>query len=269
MKASGTFSNSTKQYHYYPNKKSEEENQTICVSGIGSSKPFHTLAIHFIPCFDMLEKTQCFPFYTYAEDGTSRQENITDWALAQFQEAYGAETTKQDIFHYVYTVLHHPAYRERYAENLKRELPRIPLVKDPEAFKALVLAGARLADVHINYEQVQEYRLKSQVTKEPLSWYVEKMRLPQDKTAITYNESLLLEGGPPKCFAYRLGNRSALEWVIDQYQVSHDKRSNITSDPNRNDEPQYIVHLLGKVITASLETNKIVAGLPALGLPTE
>jgi predicted helicase len=93
--------------------------------------------------------------------------------------------------------------------------------------------------------------------------------LIQDKTAITYNESITLEGIPPECFAYRLGNRSALEWVIDQYQVSHDKRSNITSDPNRNDEPQYIVHLIGKVITVSLETNKIVAGLPDLRLPTD
>jgi predicted helicase len=257
------------QFPYiFPNPGSEEINQLIWLK-VGSEWPMFALATNIIP--DMLPQggSQCFPLYTYSEDGTNRQENITDWALAQFQEVYGAQATKQDIFHYVYAVLHHPAYRERYAENLKRELPRISLIKDPEAFKALVTAGARLADIHINYEQIQEYRLKSRVIKEPLSWYVEKMRLTQDKTAITYNESLLLEGIPPECFEYRLGNRSALEWVIDQYQVSHDKRSNITSDPNRNDEPQYIVHLLGKVITVSLETNKIVAGLPDLGLPTD
>lgn len=100
--------------------------------------------------------------------------------------------------------------------------------------------------------------------EEKLNWLVEKMRLTKDKRAIIYNEFLTLDGIPPETFAYRLGNRSALEWVIDQYQVSTDKRSGITNDPNREDEPDYVVKLIGRVITVSLETQKVIASLPPL-----
>ncbi len=99
-----------------------------------------------------------------------------------------------------------------------------------------------------------------------LDWRVTKMRLGKDKTSLIYNQFLTLSGIPPKTYEYRLGNRSALEWVIDQYQVSTDKRSGITNDPNRDDDPEYIVRLIGQVITVSLETVKIVGALPALGV---
>jgi predicted helicase len=112
----------------FPTPKTETENQVICVSGVGSSKPFHVLLVNLIPCFDFLEKTQCFPFYTYNEDGSNRQENLTDWALNHYQTHYqDKQITKWDIFYYVYGLLHHPTYQEKYAANLKRELPRIPL----------------------------------------------------------------------------------------------------------------------------------------------
>ena len=101
----------------------------------------------------------------------------------------------------------------------------------------------------------------------PLDWRVEKMRFSKDKTQIVYNDFLTLDGIPPKALAYRLGNRSALEWIIDQYRVKEDKRSGIINDPNREDDPQYIVKLIGKVITVSLETMEIVEGLPKLGIP--
>ena len=111
----------------FPISETEQENRVICVSGLGSNKPFQTLMASLIPCFDILEKTQCFPFYTYDEDGKNRRENITDWALEQFRTHYRDETiTKWDIFHYVYGLLHHPDYRERYQANLKRDLPRLP-----------------------------------------------------------------------------------------------------------------------------------------------
>ena len=278
-----------------------------------------------------------------------------------------------DIFHYVYAVLHHPEYRERYAANLKRELPRMPFVgvallggaglqrgvsetldldgaglqpggtlpgapekqipqglkplrddKQREAsqrgaeaphyqvggrrgsagvesgelgsaglqagvnadlqgpdstlpkasaqptaerpkqiFRAFADAGKRLADLHVNYEQQPEYPLE-RVEKGQLNWRAEKMRLSKDKTTLVYNEFLTLKGIPPETYEYRLGNRSALEWVIDQYQVSTDKRSGITNDPNRADDPEYIVRLIGQVITVSLETMKIVKALPEL-----
>ena len=214
-----------------------------------------------IPCLDMLEKTQCFPFYTYDEDGSNRRENITDWALAQFREHYHDDRiAKWDIFHYIYPLLHYPQYREKYAANLRRDLPHIPFAPD---FWAFATAGARLAELHVGYEDQPEYPLPWIESKDaPLSWRVEKMKLSQDKTQLVYNDFLTFGDIPPETFDYRLGNRSALDWVIDQYRVTTDKRTGIVNDPNRLDDPQYIVRLIGKVITVSLATVKIVKGLP-------
>jgi len=227
--------------------------------------------------------SQCFSFYSYDEDGSNRRENITDWALNEFRTHYSDPSiTKWDIFHYVYAVLHHPEYRERYAANLKRELPRIPFLTagpstppdagsaqdDKRIFGEFAKAGKKLADLHVKYEQQPEYPLE-RVEKGQLNWRVEKMRLSKDKTTLTYNEFLALKGIPPETYEYRLGNRSALEWIIDQYQVSTDKRSGITNDPNRADDPEYIVRLIGQVITVSLETMKIVNGLPDLLVATD
>jgi predicted helicase len=185
--------------------------------------------------------------------------------LEKFRAQYGdGAITKWDIFHYVYALLHHPLYRERYAANLKRELPRVPFAPD---FHAFARAGARLADIHVNYEHATEYPLERLEQKGvALDWRVERMRLSKDKQSLVYNEFLTLAGIPPEVYEYRLGNRSALEWVVDQYQVTIDKRSGITNDPNRADDPEYIVRLVGQVIAVSLETVKIVRELPALGL---
>ena len=156
-------------------------------------------------------------------------------------------------------MLHHPYYREHYAENLKRDLPHIPLLKEGGGFETCVRIGKRLMELHLNYEQEKEYPLKWVENRNvPLNWRVDKMRLSPNKDALIVNEWLTLAGIPQECFQYRLGNRSALEWVIDQYQVSTDARSGITSDPNREDEPKYIVQLVGKVITVSVETVRLV-----------
>jgi predicted helicase len=175
--------------------------------------------------------------------------------------------SKRDIFHYVYALLHHPEYRARYAENLKRELPRIPLVASNETFWALVAAGEQLAALHLGYEQAPEYPLQWIENNDlPFSWRVQKMRLSPDKTHLVVNASLTLGAIPPEALGYRLGNRSALEWLIDQYQVTTDKRSGLVSDPNRANDAEYIVRLVGRVVTVSVETVRIVAGLPPLGL---
>ena len=153
-----------------------------------------------------------------------------------------------------------PTYRQKYADNLKRELPRIPLAPD---FRAFAKAGEKLAKLHLEYESVKEWKLQWVETEDlPLSYRVEKMKLERDKESLHVNDSLTLTGIPPETFQYRLGNRTALEWVIDQYQVSTDKRSGITSDPNRADDPQYIVRLVGQVIRVSVETVKLVESLP-------
>jgi predicted helicase len=144
---------------------------------------------------------------------------------------------------------------------MKRELPRIPLAP---AFKAFTKAGKKLAELHLNYEVFDSWPLKWIETEGvPLSYHVEKMRLSKDKTQLKVNDSLILAKIPPEVFDYRLGNRSALDWVIDQYQISTDKRSGITSDPNNPDDEEYIVRLVGQVVRVSVETVKIVNSLPA------
>jgi len=207
--------------------------------------------------------SQCFPFYTYEEDGSHREENITDWALAEFRNHYSDKSiTKWDIFHATYAILHHPEYRTRYAANLKRELPRIPFV--PE-FRAYARIGAALMKLHIEYEEQPEYPLE-RMEKGKLDWRVEKMALSKDKTQLKYNDFLTLSGVPPEAYEYRLGNRSALEWVVDQYRVTTDARSGIVNDPNREDDPEYIVRLVGQVVTVSVETVKLVRELAGLQL---
>lgn len=131
-------------------------------------------------------------------------------------------------------------------------------------FWAFADAGRQLSDLHLNYEQLEPYPLQFLETPGmPLSYRVEdKMRLSKDKSAVSVNPTLTLAGIPPEAFNYRLGNRSALEWVIDQYQVSTDQRSGIRSDPNRPDDQEYIVRLVGQVVRVSVETVRIVADLP-------
>jgi predicted helicase len=188
--------------------------------------------------------TQCFPL-----------SHLKDAAVAQFRQHYSdGSIGKEDVFHYLYALLHHPGYRERYAANLKRELPRIPFAPD---FAAFASAGKELARLHVEYESLEPWPLQEIETEGvPYSQRVEKMKLSADKQSLRVNESLTLGGIPAEAFEYRLGSRSALEWVIDQYQVKGE------SDPNREDDPGYIVRLVGQVVRVSLATVRIVKVLP-------
>ena len=245
----------------FPTQEIEKENLYIAVTN-HSQVPFIVQISNFIPDVALGGRmTQCFPFYTYDKDGSNRQENITDWALKQYQNHYqDPKITKWDIFYYIYAISHHPIYRNRYEANLKKELPRIPFAPQ---FTPFAIAGKQLADLHLNYENQPEYPLKFIENDDlPLNWRVEKMRLSKDKTQIIYNEFLTLSGIPQEVFTYKLGNRSALDWIIDQYQIKTDKRSGIINDPNRLDDEQYIIRLIGQIITVSLETMKIVNSLP-------
>ena len=244
----------------FPTPETEQENRVICVSGIASTKPFQVLMADVMPNNALLQLTQCFPFYTYDEDGSNRRENITDWALSHFRTQYADDTiTKWDIFHYNYAVLHHPDYRETYQVNLKHDLPHLPFA--PE-FWRFVEIGRALADLHVNYEDFDV--MPKVVETPPLNWRVEKMTLSKDKTSLRYNESLTVADIPPEVFDYRLGTRSALEWVIDRYRVKPDPNgSGIVADPNGADA-QYIVRLVGQVMHVSVETVRLVGGLPPL-----
>ena len=179
---------------------------------VGSAWPFFALMADCI-C-DLLPQSgsHCFPLSHLRDDAPAK---------------FGLKS-KEDLFHYLHALLHHPGYRERYAQNLKRELPRIPRAPDPKAF---VTAGRKLAHLHVNYESLKPYPLKEiESPGEPISWRVEKMKLSADKTSLKVNDWLTLDGIPPEAFDYRLGSRSALEWVIDQYRVKNN------SDPNRPDD---------------------------------
>ncbi len=248
----------------FPTPETETENRVICLTALGSKKVFHCLMTQQLADVHLTGDSQCFPFYTYNEDGTNRQENITDWALSEFRTRYNDDTiTKWDIFHYNYALLHHPVYREKYEMNLKRDLPHIPFAED---FWGFANAGAALADLHVNYESAPKYDGLKYIETEGMTvdWRVEKMRLSKDKTQLKYNDFLTLDGIPAEASDYKLGNRSALEWVMDQYRVKVDKRSGIVNDPNRETEPQYIVDLVGRVISVSLRTVEIVNDLPPL-----
>ena len=251
------------QHRIFPTPDTEIENRAIQIK-VGQEWPMFALMSNKIP--DALPQggSQCFPFYTYNEDGTNRRENITDWALVEFRTHYSDDAiTKWDIFHYTYALLHHPTYREKYEMNLKRDLPHIPFTED---FWGFSKTGAALADLHVNYESVPKYSgLKYIETPGMIvDWRVKKMKLSKDKTQLTYNDFLTLDGIPAEIYDYKLGTRSALEWIVDQYRVKTDKRSGIVNDPNRAEAPRYIVDLIGRVINMSLKTVEIVEGLPEL-----
>lgn len=280
-----------KNSSYFPTP--QHENQTIWMTGQGSSAAFATLMTDVIPehVFGAGNPGPSFPRWTYekvsADDGLfaassgevdeygyRRVDNITDEILAVYRETFGPQVSKDDIFHYVYGVLHSQQYREVFAADLKRMLPRIPLAASSADFQAFVDAGRALADLHVNYETVDPYPLHE--STHPLDvdewelYRVTKMRW-EDKTtrkAIIYNGYLTLSDIPAAVHEYRLGSRSGLEWLIDRYQVKTDKASGIVNDPNdwcrEHDDPRYIVDLVKRVTRVSVETMDIVRSLPEL-----
>ena len=254
---------------FFPTKQARKENSIICVN-LTVERPFVALATNKIPNLVATagfgSATYCFPLYTYNADGKERRDNIPRSTLDSFVIHYDdASITRADIFHYAYAVLHHPEYRTRYAENLKRELPRIPFARD---FHTLATAGKKLAELHTGYERVKPWKLQRIEHKDtPLDWRVEAMKLTKEGDAVLYNDHFTFAGIPPETHEYRLGNRSALDWIIDQHRVTRDAGGNIASDPNRDDDEEYIANLLARIVTVSVETMRLVKSLPALGLP--
>lgn len=212
-------------------------------------------------------------------DGYRRVDNITNHALSTFRTAFGQDVSKDDIFHYVYGVLHSPQYRARFEADLKKALPRIPLAATPEDFREFTRAGADLMELHIGYENVTPYPLQEQQISnllgdmDPYELYrVEKLkfRTKSDRSAIIYNKHITLAGIPDEAHEYMLGSRSALEWIIDRYRVTTHKASGIVNDPNdwarEHHQPRYIIDLIKRVVTVSVETMRIVQDLPRLHL---
>lgn len=201
--------------------------------------------------------------------GYERLDNITDEILTDYRQSFGTGLSKDDIFFYVYGLLHSREYRAEFEADLKKMLPRIPKVK---AFKEFVKAGRALSELHLNYETVEPYPLIENVSPNA-SLRVTKMRYAKEghqdnKTTIVYNDSITLTGIPEEAQEYLLGSRSALDWIVERYQVKIDKASGIVNDPNawgdEHGDPRYILDLIKRITTVSVETVKIVEGLPSL-----
>ena len=236
----------------------------LCIS---SSNELAALASSQVFDYCLLKKgnggTQCIPLYRYDQDG-NRIENITDWGLDQFVYRYGDQTiTKAAIFHYVYAVLHNPLYRTKYELNLKREFPRIPFYND---FYRWANWGERLMNLHINYETLEPFALHTIETAEIK--LLPKTKLKADRTGgvIVIDENTTLAGIPPAAWSYKLANRSALEWVLDQYKERTPKDQTIAEQFNSYRFADYktkVVDLLKRVCTVSVETMKIVDEMAA------
>ena len=211
---------------------------------------------------DFLEKTQCLPLYRYTSEG-ERVSNITDWGLRQFRERYGDDSiTAEDVFAYTYGMLHDPVYREKYAVDLLREFPRLPFY--PE-FQNWVKTGRELLDLHLGFESAEPYPLE-QVEQ---SGKVKRVILKADKErgVIVLDDVTSLTGVPPEAWRYRLGNRSALEWILDQYKERTPRDPTIRERFNTYrfaDHKERVIDLLQRVCTVSVETVRIVDRLKLL-----
>jgi predicted helicase len=253
--------------------------------GASSAVPFSVLMTDQIPDLHVTgagSGGQFFPRYTYHEpseaedlfsqegsDGYTRVDNITDAILADYRQTYGPGVTKDDIFYYAYGLLHSPAYRAEFAADLKKMLPRIPKTAGFEAFAE---AGRALSALHVGYESVDPYPL-DEITSAPRGtsatelYRVQKMTFGRgkDRSRVVYNSHVTLTGIPEHAYRYTLGSRSAIEWILERYQVSVHKDSQIRNDPNDwSDDPRYIIDLLKRIVTVSIETLNIVDALPDL-----
>nr|WP_260115346.1 type ISP restriction/modification enzyme [Ornithinimicrobium sp. INDO-MA30-4] len=269
-------------------------NYGFVVMGPGNDKPFSTHAVDALPDLGMWGSgpSQFFARYTYEAvasdtlefsadvvDGYRRIDNITDATLKEYRTWYGNDVTKDDVFAFIYGFLHSPDYRTRFAADLNRSLPRIPRI-DVNQFPTFRDAGEKLLGLHIDYENVEPYPivvdgipegLKGEALYDALR--VQKMKYgkqgkEKDQTVIHYSPSITISGLPEEAQRYMLGSRSGLDWIIDRYQVKVDKPSGIVNDPNdwsrEMGNPRYILDLIAKVTTVSVETMKIVDSLPDL-----
>ena len=275
----------------------DAENRLICVTGIGAKAGFSVLMVDKVPEVQLVYNGQCFPLHLYEKPanasglfeppsgatdahGYTRRDAITDDALAKFHAAYGDTVSKHDIFHYIYGLLHIPAYRQRFANNLSKELPRIPLAANPDHFTALVAAGRELGDLHVGFDRVDPWPLEFTnggwevpAGSDPATYFrVQKMKRggtqkEPDRTTLIYNSNITVTGIPDAAWDYEVNGKPALKWIMERQAVSTNKDSGIVNDANHYatetiGDPSYPLKLLACVIRVSMETNRIVERLP-------
>ncbi len=291
--------------------ESETVNYLICLSGVGARSGFSSFIVNSLPDLELIEKSQCFPLYLYEKSSNDdqidfddklqivdlfagqvnqrtevndseyqRKDGISDTGLAHFTAAYPNEKiSKKDVFYYVYGLLHSSDYRERYADNLSKELPRIPCVKTASNFWAFSKAGRDLAELHLNYETVDCYPVTLDVGKKKITeledkdYYVTKMKFAKkgEKHTVIYNNKITIRDIPEAAFDYVVNGKAALDWVMERQAVTTHKESGIVNDANdwaieTMGNAKYPLELFMRVITVSIETMKIVKALPKLDI---
>lgn len=269
---------------FKPNKKSD--NLFICISSSGTTNGLSLLISNSMVDAHFNGDTQCFPLFYYEErkieqkslfdteeDGDSefiRRDGISNFIFERAQKQYGKNVTKEDVFYYVYGFLHSPEYRETFADDLKKMLPRLPLLEDVREFWAFSKAGRKLADLHINYESVPAYEGVTVKGEESGFFEVQKMRFPKkdQKDTIIFNSKITIENIPAQAYEYVVNGKSAIEWIMERYQITVHKESQIRNDPNdwatEVGNPRYILDLLLSIINVSVQTVDIVNHLPKI-----
>lgn len=275
----------------------KHKNLVICVCGIGVTKDFTCIMTNIIPDLELIGKSQCFPLYWYEDQKSKdsqdlftqalseeeryiRHDGITNWILKTARKQYGKNVQKEDIFYYVYGLLHSPDYRKTFTTDLKKSLPRLPLVDKAEDFWTFSKAGRELAELHLNYETIEPYpycNIKSEAfTKEGdfKTYRVQKMRFGKkdsktaDKSTIIYNSAITINGIPEKAYEYVVNGKSAIEWLMERYAINTDSKSGITNDPNdwakEQGDEKYILNLLLRIVNLSLKSVEIIESLPKL-----
>lgn len=266
------------------------DNLIICVSGLGGNKQASVFISDKVVDLNLLEAgAQCFPLYWYEErqqnmstlfdtlaepeeNNYIRRDAISDFILKRARAMYGNMTKREDVFHYVYGILHSPQYRETFSADLKKKIPRLPLVDDSTDFWKFVKAGRQLAELHLNYECLEKPSAVHVVidTGANIDYEVQKMRFPKKgKTdTIIYNHQITIENIPEEAYEYIVNGKSAIEWIMERYQITTHKESGIINDPNdwarEHGQPKYILNLLLSIINVSLQTVDIVRNLPEL-----
>lgn len=274
------------QFESFFSKNIECDNKIICV-GIGND--FSILICNTIADSNFSGYLQAYPLYWYSEktekdlfsEGSEndyiRQDGVSDYILKICREQYGNRCgiTKEDIFYYVYGFLHSPDYRTAFEADLKKMLPRLPLVDNIDDFWAFSKAGRDLADLHLNYETVESYKdaIVTYGSGNEVNYKVEKMRFgkngkQEDKTTIIYNHQITISNIPLEAYDYIVNGKSAIDWIMERYQITTHKESGIQNNPNNwateHDNEKYILNLLLSIITVSIETMKIVNSLPKI-----
>ena len=257
------------------------ENRAICVTGVGSTKPFSAMIVDVMPDLELISKGQCFPRYRYRSNGKrqgnlpgmgdalDRVDNITDSTLKTFRVHYrDPKIAKNAIFDYIYGALHAPDFRQRFANDLAKELPRVPFADDFHAFAA---AGKALARLHLGYETCRRHRLEvaSQARDNAVRYRLgtRKMRyLNDEKSILAINDATELRGIPSEAHRYEVNGRTPLDWLIDRYHIVQDRQSGIVNDPNAwFAKPEHLLAAIERVVHVSVETVGVVEGLPEVG----